>query len=361
MDKICINNKVRDAYEAGLSANDAIREVYGDVLDARIEENPHLDKLTPLQIALHDAGISKLSTVGKMMDSATYTSNGMDSNEWLFPIWIETTLRETQGEPNYISYITSNTQTVDSNIIKSAMLDLTDEKNKANLKKMRVAEGADLPLAKLTIGEQAISLWKRGRAIQMTYEAMRHIRLDLFARHIAMIANDVANQEIEFATDVLAGGDGNDGTEPTKIGATATAGTITNDEIIDFLYDYSIATGINANVLIAPTDIAKKLSSMVFDTQLGSGASANITFNMPQFASSTVTVIASDLAVVDKKPALLLSNRENTLIKYVENGSMIQETQQFIRNQTRLMTISENSGYAISTAGTNMYVELKQL
>lgn len=356
---ICVNSKVIDKYKSGMSLNDSIAEVHAGEIQDKIKQNAAFEKMTPLQMVMHDAGINKYSTVGDIMDSAMYTSGGMDSNEWLFPAWVESTIREATYDQSIMNYLVTTSQGVDSNIVKSATLNMLSDENKPNLKKARVAEGADLPLAKIVMGEQAITLWKHGRAIEMTYEAVRRMRIDLFTRHMNAIINDMAFQNLDLAVDVLATGDGNVGSAATKIGTTATAGSITNDELIGFLMDYWFKNHYNANTIVTSLDIAKQIGAMFFDTNLSSGASAQVRFNMPQFQNNqNVTVLAANLPKIGGKESIILLNRENTLIRYTENGSNIQENQQFARNQTRLLTVSENSGYAIGVAGSNMYIEV---
>lgn len=356
---ICVNSKVIDKYKSGMSLNDSIAEVHAGEIQDKIKQNAAFEKMTPLQMVMHDAGINKYSLVGDIMDSATYTSGGMDSNEWLFPAWLESTLREATYAQNIIQYLVTSTQGVDSNIVKAATLNLMSDANKPNLKKARVAEGADLPLAKITIGSQAITLWKHGRAIEMTYEAVRRIRIDLFTKHMNAIINDLAFQNLELAADVLVNGDGNDGSAATKLGTTATAGTITNTELIGFLMDYWFKNHYNADTIVTTLDIAKQIGAMFFDKNLMAGASQAVRFNMPQFlGNENVTVLAADLPKISGKVPIVLMNRDLTLNRYVENGSNIQENQQFARSQTKLLTVSENSGYAIGVAGSNMYIEV---
>lgn len=358
--KVYVNNRVIDKYKSGMSLNDSITDVFHGVIQDKIKENEVFAKMTPLQMVMHDAGINKYSTVGDIMDQGSdYTTTGMESNDWLFPAWLESTLKEPAYEQNIIQYIVTTTQSVDSNIIRSATLDMRSDINKPNLKKARIAEGADLPLAKIFMGEKAITLWKRGRAIEMTYEAVRRMRIDLFTRHMNAIVNDMAYQNLDFAVDVLVNGDGNPDTKATQLGVTANAGGIESDELIGFLMDYWFKNHYSADTIVTSLDVAKQIGAMFFDTNLGAGASNNVRFNMPQFlGNQNVTVLAADIPKINGKDSIVLFNRANTLIRYEENGSNIQENQQFARNQTRLLTVSENSGYAIGVTGSNQYIEV---
>lgn len=362
--KICLNDAVWAKYYEGDSLNDAISDVFSDEIKERVEGNKKFAEFNPLNMVMYDAGIKKTSRLESMMNgegivNSAYTSGGMDVNKWLFPAWVETTLREKLYETDYLPYLVTNRMGVDSNTVQSPTLNLDEPKNKRAIKKARIAELADIPTGKITIGEQAITLWKRGRAISFSYEAARRMRIELFKIQMSAIASDLAHQELEHAADVLINGDGNTGSEPAKIGTTSKAGTIEAGDIADALMGYSSKNHFDANTIIVPTKHLKTISGMVYDSQLRAGAMVGLTFNIPQINFREVTILGLDDVQVDGKDAMILLNREKTLIRYEENGSNIQEMERFIRNQEQLMTLTENSGYAIATAGSNMYFEIK--
>lgn len=351
MAKICVNNRVRDHYMSGMSLNDSIMMEYKDEIDKRIKDDASFSKFTPLNMAMYDAGINKYSTVGDLMNTATYTTTGPDSNDWLFSAFMDSRLSEATYANDIIQYLVTSSMTVDSNIVKNATLDLTSEKNKNALKKSRVAEGADIPLAKIQLGERAISLVKRGRAISATYEAIRRMRIDTFTKHLDAIANDVAQQEKDFAIDTLLSGDGNNDAA-TSLGNMT--GGLTSDNLVDLMIEYYIKNNFAADTIVVGKEGFKALAKMTFNKNLAPGASTSVSFNMPQVGMQNVNVLYADLAKDADKDVILLFNRANTLTRYVEAGSSIQEFDRFIRNQTNLATITINSGYGINMLGSNM-------
>lgn len=361
MDRICVNSAVIERYVSGSTLNDAIRAEFGEVISDRASKNEAIAKMTPLQIVMLDAGITKSSKLGDMMSpkNSAYTSGGMDTNQWLFPAWVDTTLREALYEQDLLSYIASTAITMDGNTVQSPMLNLMSPANKKGIKKARIAEGADLPTGKITIGEKAITLWKHGRAIELTYEAARRMRVDLFTRQMAAIVGDLAHQNLEFAIDVLADGDGNDGTAATQLGTTATAGQVSSDELVGAMVDYYFANHFNATTMVMSKAYLKAVSKMVYDPTLARGASLQIAFNIPQIGEQKVTLLGTDEVKINGKDVILLLNKDLTLTRYEENGSNIQEMDNYIRNQMKLMTMSENSGYGIGVAGSNMYLAIK--
>ena len=352
---ITVNSKVIDLYMQGKSLNDAIRSVHEDEIQDVVSKNERLKELTPLNLVMRDAGINKYSTVGELMNTA-YTSGGLESNEWLFPAFVETTIREAIYADDILSYLCNTTIGVDSNIVKSATLDLLSDKNKRSVKKMRIAEGADLPTAKISIGEKAINLWKHGRAIEMTYETVRRMRIDLFTKQMGAIVKDITFQNFDAAVDVLVNGDGN-ANAASKIATLDNLAALTGESLASAMIDYWFENHYIANTLTMNKEKFKKLVGMTFDSSLTPGATARLSFNIPQIGAQTVTILCGDVPQIGSKDVILMSNKDMSLIRYEENGSNIQENQSFARNQTNLLTVSENSGYAINTVGSNRFIE----
>ena len=353
--KIFLNRDVMNAYRSGKSMNDAIRQVFDSDIREKVAEDERLKNLSPFDLVMRDAGISKYSTMETLMNTA-YQSGGVEANEWLFPAFVETTIREAIYADDILGYLCNTTIGVDSNIVKSASLDLLSDENKKAVKKMRVAEGTDLPIAKIRIGEKAITLWKHGRAIEMTYEAVRRMRIDLFTKQMGAIVRDIAFQNFDAAVDVLVNGDGNKNAA-TKLGTLANLDALTGEALGGYMLDYWFANHYVADTITMNKEKFKKLFGMTFDSSLTHGASAKLSFNFPQIGAQTLNVLCGDVPQIGSKDVILLSNRDMSLIRYEENGSNIQENQNFARNQTQLMTVSENSGYAINTVGSNMFIE----
>lgn len=357
---ICVNDEVFEKYRYGKTLNDAIRSVHGDEIQERSEKNKSFASLSPLQMVMFDAGLNGTDQLDKMISiSNSYVSGGTDTNKWLFPAWVETTLRQAVYDTDYLPYVVKTRIGVDSNIVQSPMLNLLDEKNKKAIKKARIAELADIPTGKITMGEKAIVLYKRGRGISLSYEVARRMRMDLIALQFNAISSDLAHQNLEAAIEVASMGDGNDGSSPIKIGATTSSKAIVGKDITTALLEYSRANNFNADVMIVPYDYLASISELTFDTQLASGVSLGVKFNIPQIKTQDVTIIGSENAKIDNKEAMILLNSTLSLIRYEENGSNIQEMDNYIRNQSKLMTTTENAGYAIGVAGSNMYMEIK--
>lgn len=356
--KIIINDNVMaSVLDSDYSINEALTKVYYDEIQDRRAKVPELYKdMTPVQMAYLDAGVTKKTVLGDIMNQGTITTQG--AGEWLLPVMIDTTLKEYVKSDDILPYIVSTTQTETARNVDVAYLDMTDPSNKENVKKSRVAEGADLPLAKIKIGEHSIRLFKYGRAVEETYEAMRELRVDMLQKTLFHIAKDTAKQESADAAMVALDGDGNNN-PAAKLGETSGSGVITQEELIDYLIDYSETTGMTPTTIIANKKVYKQLVKMVYNTNTAFGANAKFAINAPQIGGDTLTVILSDIPQKSSKDIGIILNKDMSLTKHILNGSKISEYAGNIRNQTKLGTISEISGFSKSFPDGVMYFAVK--
>lgn len=330
------DNHISDATSGGLSVSQVLAKAYESEIAERISKDARLAKLDPVEMAMLDAGISKSSRVQDF-----YRTNG---SEWLFPVFVDRTLHEFLGNSDIISQLVSSAPvSIPSNSVQSSYIDLADSKNKAGIRTKRVAEGADLPLAYITLGEKALTLSKYGVAVQATYEAIQWQSVDLFTRTIGYIANDAAHQQVEAAINVLINGDGNNNaaTVDTMASATLSVDDLINEAMV--FYD----NGLKLTTVVVGKELYVALQKMMFNTTNANGILPGATFTFPQGIVNGLTVVY-DPSIPDasgKKQMLCLDNRYS-LTKYVAAGSQIRELDRNIRNQTQLGTISEIAGFS---------------
>lgn len=351
MNKIILTDNIAaDARDKGICIADALQEAYADDIQEKIKNNAAMAALSPLQMVMVDANLTKKSRIKDF-----YTSG---NNELLFPAIIDTKLAETVGEDPYLSMIIGSEQGIDGVSVKALTLDLTSDENKAALRKKDVVEGSDLPVVKIKTADKAISLYKRGVAVETTYEAIRHTTLDMFLKTIQVIGANSANQQFGDAINVLIDGDGN--ANPASVDATATT-TLTNDDIIDFALNFYDANGgLILDTIICDKTLYKTLVKMVTaitnsnEYKLGAG------FKFPQSMFEDLTVIYDKrVPLIGGKSQLIGLNKDNALTKYFETGSIINEVAANIRNQTQLGTLSETVGFAKFINSASRVLKLK--
>lgn len=343
MSQILITDSIMDiVWKTGDTVNEVLESKYEGILADRRKNNPKLENKSALKIAMIDAGIKPKTTIGEFINQTMTTQQG---GEWLFPAYIDTTLREYIEKDDILKYITNSTVSVSQMVVQASYLDMAETENKKNAMKSRVAEGADIPLAIIKTGDVAIQLHKFGRAVQRTYEAMLTTRVDLFTKLLDIIGSDVVNQELNEAVRVGIFGDGNDNAS-TSLATTANENIITSDELLDALIEYQKTTRLNPTTLVCGDEFYKQIVKFNYVTDVANGVSSRFTIDAPQIKGGNLKIIRADVPQVGNKNVILILDSDKSLSKYTLNGSAIREYNRNIRNQTELGTISEIMGYS---------------
>lgn len=339
--KILISDEVMSKFfdpQNTKSLNDILEEKYeGDLADWRAKE-PVLQKSSAVKIATISAGITPNS---QMKD---FTAQGV--GEWLYPAYIDERLREEVGEGSILPYLVNGTVATNSLSVIAPKLDLfSDKDNFDNLKMKRVSEGADLPIAELKLGESAISLFKYGRAVQATYEAIAYMRVDMFSKTLSLISQDVADMQSDRAIDVLVNGDGNN--NKIKTISVASGKIVTQDDLLELMLAFQKQAKVPVTTIVAGSNFFKQIWKLKYPTDQAQGVDFNFTFTVPQFANQNVRLVWSDkVPKIGGKEALVALNSDFALTKYIAPNMNIREISKNIRNQTQLGTVSEISGFA---------------
>jgi hypothetical protein len=315
---------------------------------------PEGSVLDAFERLMKEAGIATRSIPEKNVFSSRVEQFYLtDSNKVLFPEYVARTLVQAMTEFPIMKYLIAARTPIDSNVYKASYLDLNDAANKKATEMRRVTEAADLPTAKLKLGDTAITLYKYGRAIQASYEALRRMSLDLFNIHIREIGAQAANNKVVEVLTVIKDGDGNSNAATqykAKAFDSGLTSALTRTAWIKFLlkfYPYGCDTVVSdedgliqiLEVLYPKADVASKM-----DELLASGLSVKTA--LPQNLVNNVTLLYSpEAAKIGGKTAIYGLNRGSAIEEIFELGSTINEADKFIKNQTQIMTVSENSGF----------------
>lgn len=215
----------------------------------------------------------------------------------------------------------------------------------------RVAEGAPIPEARLNLGQRAIDLYKFGRALVVTYEALRRTPIDTVAMYIRMAAIQVEMDKVAEVLRVMLEGDGNTGTAATPVGQTAldpgsAAGTLTVRAWARFKLSFPQPYIMNTELVREDVWLDQLFLPVAADATLGMVPSGALGGFRPINAN-----MANDVAVgvLPQVPARYIVGFDNRFAvqRVVEAGSNINESMRWIRNQTQELTFSENEGYAV--------------
>ncbi len=274
---------------------------------------------------------------------AFYTT---DESKILFPEFINRIAREALVVDDILNELVAVRTPIDSNAYRTVYV--VNDSSKAS--KKRVAEGADMPVAEMKTSENAIKIYKYGRRLRATYEAIRRMRIDLFRLHVEAIMRQANVDRAADAYAVLLNGDGNNNAATTyaltdlKTGATGLDYEVWTSFLFNF-YPYQMTTLIGGkNELIkfltinAPNiDPLRLIEQLRFGRATSQGEMAQSIFNNYRIVYLP-TATANKLLGLDRRYALEM---------VVEVGSDIQETQRIISSQWEELVISEVNGFGV--------------
>lgn len=349
MGKFTLSNLTSDLYRKAHS-----KEMTLSMFLESQDPTPEGEKLDAFERLMKEAGIVTKNLPEKNLFSskveAFYRTN---ENKILFPEYVARTLVQAMVQYPVFQYLVAARTMIDSNVYKAGYLDLDDAKNKKATQMRRVTEAADLPIAKLKLGETAINIYKYGRAIEASYEALRRMSIEVFNIHLQEIGVQAADNKIAEILSIIKDGDGNNNAA-TRYKAkdldSSFSTTLTRTAWIKFLLKFYPRA---CNTIVSNEDGLLQILEVLYpasntaakmDELIANGL--NVAVKLPQNLVTNVTLLYSPhVEKIGDKVAIYGLNRESAIEEIVEVGSTISEVDKFIKNQTELLTVSENSGF----------------
>lgn len=305
----------------------------------------------------------KVSYGVKAQQRATFLSNDGVVGSWERPYSDAMGIRPSERIAPAIplSELVSMTTAIDSDVYRSYFLTYDAEA----LRKYRVGETADIPIAKLSGNDTSIRLHKYGRGLQASYEDLRRMRVDKLAYFIQWMALQSEIDKVAAAMTVLINGDGNSNTVPTThnlttLDTTATAGTMSLKGWLAFKFKfvnpYIVTTALMQEAVALQLALLNTGSANIPLATVPGGQGALGTSLTPinQFADTVRYGWTSDA------PALKIVAFDSrfALERVTEIGSEISEMERFITNQTQILTMTEVEGYAVQDGSATMILDV---
>ena len=338
---------IEAAATEGVSLSTYLNNKYANIVE---KFNGELDAF---DIALLSKGI----IVKDNMEFGIQSSSMMkffttDENKFLFPEFVIRQLRQISGMPSIINDLVASTRVINGDAAKQVVLDLSGtpagQKNKQALKKRRIAEGANIPVATLKLGEIAIKIYKYGIGVKATYEVLRRTTVDMFRKQMELVSLQAGYDEVGAVVDVILNGDGN--TNPavvyraTELNENATEGKLDEVTLVKFLVKQA---PFNYDTIVVDEEIYTQICTVLLDKNLTNAINPKVGFEFPQGLLNNLRVIYSeDLGLTsDGKHQIIGLAKNYAIEKTVEAGSMINEVSKTIENQTQLAVMTENAGF----------------
>jgi len=238
---------------------------------------------------------------------------------------------------------------IDNNVYRA--LYLNDDETQYRM--VRVGETAEIPGATLTQGERPIDLYKYGRKLKISYEALRRVPIDTVAFYIARMAIQAEVDRVSTVISVIASGDGNAGTAAQVINMTtldpnATPGTLTLKAWLAFKMQFKNPYALthelaNEDVILQQLLLDTGSSNIPLFTITGQAGFGSLTPINPLLADNV------RYGETEDAPALKIValDRRYAIEQVSEIGGTLQESQRWITNQTQDLVFTEVEGYAV--------------
>ena len=291
-----------------------------------------------------------------------FTTN---ENRALFPEFIIRQLRQISGMPSIINDLVANTRVIEGDSAKQIILDLSNtpagKENKQSLKKRRIAEGANIPVAELKLGEIAIKIYKYGIGVKATYEVLRRTTIDMFRKQMELVSLQASYDEVGAVIDIILNGDGNtkkaEVYKATTLNTAAQADKLDEISLIKFLVKQA---PFNFDTLIVDEEVYTQICTILMDKNMTNAINPKVTFDFPQGLLSNLRVIYSeDLPKTSEGHHQVIGLAKKYAIeKVVEAGSVINEVSKAVENQTQLAVMTENAGFSKIDARASAILDL---
>ena len=277
-------------------------------------------QLKRFDIHVSGAGSDSVEKFFKTSDSAA-----------LFPEYVSRAVRQGLEEANVLPRIVAATTKIDG-LDYRTITSIPDDDEK-ELK--RVEEGASIPQTTVKTQENLVKLYKRGRMLVASYEAIRFQRLDLFTVTLKQIGTYIARTQLKDAVNILINGDGN--SNPAASSNAATAGTLAYGDLVTLWNSFD---PYELNTMIVSSDVMAKLLN------LSEFRDANAGLNF-QGTGKMITPIGADLIKSTAVPSgKIIGIDRNCALEMVQAGDIMTDYDKLIDRQLERAAITSICGFA---------------
>lgn len=236
-----------------------------------------------------------------------------------------------------------------------------EDVSKAN---SRVAEAAEIPAVRIAQSEKSITLRKYGRRLDITYESLRHIPIDMLSFYVQRIAIAVEAEKVDKVLDIIVNGDGTANSQATNYNLTTLdSGTTANNLTLKAWLSFKMKFLNPLKMTTVLTQEAGALSLMLLNV-----GNANIPLVMMGGIGGNqgVTPINDRLAGGERlgwiasapSGKLVGFDKRLSVERVFEIGSNIQESYKDVKQQINGLVLSEVEGYSIIDPKANKTLNL---
>lgn len=297
---------------------------------------------------------------GILLQAAADTFQTFPGTRGLFPEVIDdmVSYRYKQDQIESVDKLVAQSRTINGvEMISTVIADKADDYDVAGI----IAETANIPVSSIRTTQQSVGIFKHGMGYRTSYEFERRISLDILTPYANRAQRQMELSRVRAATNILVNGhalttgvDASYGAAPeveqSTLDAGATAGEISWKGLLKWLVNRA-KDGVPIDTVVGNYDAYFQWLQMFAVPQAaqGQGVAENLAragFTMqgvPQF-SGPVNFVLSSNAPAGK---LIGFSKADTLEELVEAGSLINESDRSVRNQTISYFRTMNTGFRL--------------
>jgi hypothetical protein len=250
----------------------------------------------------------------------------------LFPEYVSRSVRAGMQDFRKLDRIVASRTRIDSDTYKTVYMDdsVLDEED---LQLARAGEGAALPKIELKTAEHSIQIYKFGRYLETSYEAIRRRKAAVVSIFLKAIGVQLQKDKFAAAIDVIVSGDGN--SNAATVQSTAGA-TLAYSDLVTFSLAFD---PYELNVMIANKSTAAAILNLTEFKDPGVAVNFQLKGEIP-------TPFGAQLLVDESVPADKIIGIDNRFaLEEVYETSVLTESEKLIRQQLEGTAISEVAGF----------------
>lgn len=248
----------------------------------------------------------------------------------LFPEYVARAVRQGAEQADLLSGIVAAETNIDSMDYRT----ITSDPSDADRALRPVAEGAFLPQTEVKTSDHLVRLFKRGRMLVASYEAVRFQRLDLFTVTLRQIGAYIARAQLMDAVGVLLNGD--DGKSPAETVAAAGAAPV----YADMVNLWGAFAPFRLSALLASTAAVKDILNLPEFRDAAAGLNFHGTGKL-------VSPLGADLLhVPELEPGKIIGIDKSCALEKIQAGGVETDSDRLIDRQLERASVSVIAGFS---------------
>lgn len=328
-------------------------------IDPRIDANAgRFDNLNGYEAALAYLNLPLKDDMknGIVLQAASETFQMYPGTRALFPPVIDDMVRFTYRQDiiEQVAPLLANSRTISGPELLSTVID--DQASDYQVAG-QIAESGRIPVKSIFTTEHSVRIFKHGMGYRTTYEFNRRARLDILTPYAARAARELERSKMKQAVSLLINGDSvfaaspvvNQSSFDASTGFVSTAGKLNYQNLLRWFVSRA-SVGVPVDTVVGNWDAYFAWLQMFgvpiqgLSTASQDAARMGFEFDTKKLVGGPITfAISSDIP----EGNILGMSKWDTLEELVEGGSLIEESERSMANQTITYYRTENTGYRL--------------